>query len=136
MADETDQDQERLQAQAHRLAASMTEPVEAPDLPKARPLSSTQSESNAAKEVLNLVVQRVDQVARLNQEQWQRSEGTLKQMQETMRLAQVMIGQQDELQEAERETLLRLESAISSLVKVTANLTQIMAELLSPSQAG
>ena len=116
---------------AWQVAADLAAPLPPPPaLPTERPLSLLASES-AIQELLQVVVQRMDQVARLNQEQWQSGQATLQEMRDTMELAQEFIASQEQQQQQQAELLGRLEVAIQALIKINSNLSQIVAALVA-----
>ncbi len=83
-------------------------------------------------DLMQTLVQRVDQVAKTSSEQFGRVESTLGSMEATMKLAREMIVAQDQQYHKMTDLVDRLETASVALVKVTANLTEIVAALLSP----
>lgn len=87
-------------------------------------------------DLLETLVLRVDQVAKTSAEQFSRVESTNEQMVATMQLAQVMIAQQDRLQTQVTSDIDRLETAVLALIKVNANLTELVAALIAPKQGG
>lgn len=124
--------QQQIEAATRDLAAALESPQpQAPSLPAARPLSSLTSDSDEVERLLTVIVQRMDQVARLNQEQWQSGQATMQEMRDTMELAQELIASMDEQQQHATELQDRLETSIEALIKVSQNLSEIAAALVA-----
>lgn len=132
MDPETEQREQQTQEQADRLQAALSVPL--PHTTTLPALSSIPSDSESQTRLLNVLVQRVDQVAKIGMEQRARDEQVLQQMIETMKLAQIMIAQQDQQQREVAEQIDRLETTAAALVKVNANLSEIVAALLDNGQ--
>lgn len=126
---EAERQQERLTTAAHQVEAALTAPLEIPSVPQP---SSKLSEMAQLVELLQLAVARVDQVVRFNQEQSARNAQVMQEMQATMQLCQEMIAQQDDQVERQRATGDKLELLGAALVKINANLSEIVAALLTP----
>lgn len=127
-----EEQEEEIQDAADRLGAALAAPV-APSPPLAPPSSRT-SDASALTELLETLVLRVDQVAKTSAEQFARVESVNSQMIATMRLAQEMIAQQDLLAQAQQDQIDQLSEAVAALIKINANLTEIVAALLAPVQ--
>ncbi len=124
--------EQRIEAATRDLAASLeSPPAPPPPLPTARPISSLASESDEMERLLTVIVQRMDQVARRNQEQWQSGQATMQEMRDTMELAQELIAAMDEQRQHATELQNRLETSIEALIKVSQNLSQIAAALVA-----
>jgi len=128
---EPEQHQE-ITATANRLQAALLEPV--PHSQPTPPISSRLSEKENDLELLNTLVMRVDQIAKSNQEQQSSFAATQTQMVRTMQLAQEMIAQQDQLQTQATEQIDRLEVVVVALVRVVANLSEMVAALVGNQQ--
>jgi hypothetical protein len=132
MATETDVEREEREAQ-ERLAASLTMPIPSP---QSNAPHSLPSEMEALRDLLATVAQRVDQVARTSAEQFARMEATLNSMNATMDLARAMIAQSDQQIQTLVDLNGRVETVSAALVRVQANLTEIVVALLSPTPKG
>jgi cytolysin (calcineurin-like family phosphatase) len=131
---EIEEQEEEIQEAGERLRAALTEPV--PVTPPLQAPSSRTSDASALMDLLETLVLRVDQVAKTSAEQFNRVESTNQEMNATMELAQEMIAQQDLLVESLASSVAQLGDATAALIKVNANLTQIVAALLAPVQKG
>ena len=120
-----------LEAQADRLQAALIAPL--PDsTPQEQSSFLIPSERESFQSLLATLVQRVDQLGKASQEQMQRQEQVIAEMLETMKLAQIMIAQQDRQQADLSDKMERLEMITSALLKVQSNLSEIVAALLGP----
>lgn len=132
--EEIEEQEEEIHAAGERLRAALLEPT--PATPPLQAPPSTRSDSGGLMDLLETLVLRVDQVAKTSAEQFNRVESTNAEMNATMELAQEMIAQQDLLVESLASSVAQLGDATASLIKINANLTQIVAALLAPVQKG
>lgn len=127
----TEETTPQVQIAAEHLETALTQPLPTTTLPQA---SSIPSERDAVLSLMELLTRRVEQVARASAEQWGRVDQVLEQMIATMRLAQVMIAEQDRQQREGQEQLNRMEAIMAAQIKINANLSQIVAALLDNNQ--
>jgi hypothetical protein len=131
-----DEEQQRLaeeeteRAQQHLNAELASPNGSAPIAPPSMNLS----EMGAMKELLGTLVLRVDQVARTSAEQFSRQERVNSETEKTMLLAREMIAEMSRQYDEMTDLIERTETAMEALVKVNANLTEIVAALLAPPQ--
>lgn len=118
----------RIERAADVLQAKLSEPLPPSVMPA--PASSLPSEAEALKELVGTVVTRVDQLARTMAEAYSRLSQLAEQQIATMRLMQEMIARSDELQQTQGEQIDRTETVVAALVKINANLSEIVAALL------
>lgn len=122
---------ELLTEAEHQVAAELVQPA---PLPQVAPPSSNLSEMTSLRDLMQVLAQRVDQVAKTSAEQFSRVEATLEQMNATMELARQLIVAQDQQYQAMTDLVQRQEIALAALVRVNSNLTEIVAALLAPPQ--
>lgn len=132
--EDLDETEQEILDEQQRLEAALTAPLS----PAATPppgRSETISDLDALLDLMTVLVQRVDQVARTSSEQFSRVEQVLDQMINTMRLAQLMIAQQDQLQIRVQDVVERLETLAAAQVKLNANMSEMIAALVAPQKA-
>lgn len=129
-----DEVQEEILDEQQRLEAALTAPL-SPAVTPPPGRSETISDLGALLDLMTVLVQRVDQVARTSSEQFSRVEQVLEQMVNTMRLAQLMIAQQDQQQIRLQDVLERLETAVAAQIKLNANMSEMIAALVAPQKA-
>ena len=118
----------RIERAQEDLRAKLSEPL--PPSPLPAPISSLPSETEALQQLVGTVVTRVDQLARTMAEAYSRLSQLADQQIATMRLMQEMIARSDELQQTQGEQIDRTETVVAALVKINANLSEIVAALL------
>ncbi len=117
------------QTAADKLTASLSVPPQ----PAPEPLPSSQpSARDVTLETLQAQSLRIDQMSKAMTEQAQRVEAAMGTVEATMQLAHLVIAQQDEQLTALAGLLERLETTAEALVRVQANLSEIVAALLGP----
>lgn len=119
-AEATERAEERLEAALTDTTSSLMEV--SPSL--------TVSEAQASKALLETLVLRVDQLAKVLDEQASRQERVNNETQATMQLAREMIVQTDVQYQKMLEVVDRMEVATEALVKVQANLSELIAALV------
>lgn len=121
---------ERLQREQQLLEAKLLQPQN--PLPMPAPRSSIPSEVEALKSLLETVVIRVDQLARTMAEVFSQVHSVTEQQVATMRLEQEMIARTDELHTTLGEEIDKSQETTAALIKVSANLSEIVAALTDP----
>jgi putative protein kinase ArgK-like GTPase of G3E family len=127
--EQAEREERERQEAATRLQASLTASPLAPHVP---PSSPKPSELDGMRDLINVLVQRVDQVAKTSAEQFSRVQATMEETEATMELARDMIVQQDQQYQELTDLIKRLETGLAALTRVNANLTEIVAALLAP----
>jgi hypothetical protein len=120
--------QQRIDQATDDLEASLLTPL--PPSQIAAPRSSMPSEMEAIKDLVSTLVTRVDQLARTLGDVFSRNQQVTDQQLQTMRLEQELIARSDELQATQGDQIDRLETLVAALVKINANLSEIVAALL------
>lgn len=112
---------ERLAQQVQMAAQS---PSKAPRKHFA-PSSGPKEPVVAVVETLNVIVTRVEQMARVLEEEYHAVQIVLKEVQITAKVMQQVIGDADELQELQRQTTERLGAATAALAEVVTRLEEM-----------
>lgn len=133
--EDLDETAQEIQDEQQRLQAALTAPLPPSTGPMQTVTSSATSERDALLALMTVLTQRVDQVAKTSAEQFSRVEQVIDQMVNTMRLAQLMIAQQDQQQLRLQDVLERLEVVVSAQVKLNANMSEMIAALVAPQKA-
>lgn len=125
-----DQEQERLRREQQLLEAKLLET--SPPSPTPAPRSSIPSEMEALKSLVETVVIRVDQLARTMAEVFSQVHSVSDQQVATMRLEQEMIARTDELHTTLGDEIDKMQESVAAVIKVNANLSEIVAALTDP----
>jgi hypothetical protein len=125
--DQQDQGDPSIQTEAERIAARLAKPLNQTPLPAP---DSTLSESNTVLQILSGQSLRIDQMGKVLQLLADRMEATMTETAETMRLAQIVIAEQDRQLTALHELIDRQETTVQALVIVQGNLSELVSAIL------
>lgn len=125
-----------LERAQHHLQASLTTPAPSPTTSENGSISSgldtLTAHLQAQSALLDTQNQRIDQLAKTLLQDHASTEKINSEMLQTMQLMQVMIAETDKQQATLVDLMERQETATAALVRVNANLSQIVAALVGP----